>query len=102
MNKLEFNLWLLALHPDNKLELMNHSYEYEYTKDVITELLLTKYRHYPLNLVLNKKYEKEFKFIYSTEDLNNINYQTIDCGINYIKLNDKLIYKGDIENEDNK
>ena len=102
MNKLEFNLWLLALHSDNKLELMNHRYEYEYTKDVITELLLTKYRHYPLNLVLNKRYEKEFKFIYSTEDLNNINYQTIDCGINYIKLNDKLIYKGDIENEDNK
>ena len=36
------------------------------------------------------------------KDLNGINYQTIDCGINYIKLNDRLIYKGDIENENNR
>lgn len=102
MNKLEFNLWLLVLHPDNELEFMSHSYEYEYSKDVITELLLTKYKYYPLNLILDKRYKKEFKLINSTEDLNNIKYRIIDCGINSIKLNDKIFYKGDIENENNR
>ena len=96
MNKLEFNLWLLVLHPDKAIELMNHSYEYEYHKEEITELLLNKYKFYPLNLMLDKKYKNEFKLIYSTEDLKTVNYQTIDMGINYIKLNDELIYKGDM------
>ena len=44
MNKLEFNLWMLVLHKDDKLELLNHSYEYEYSKEEITELLLNKYK----------------------------------------------------------
>nr|WP_294572295.1 hypothetical protein [uncultured Romboutsia sp.] len=96
MNKLEFNLWMLVLHKDDKLELLNHSYEYEYSKEEITELLLNKYKFYPLNLMLDKKYKNEFKLIYSTEDLKTVNYQTIDMGINYIKLNDELIYKGDM------
>ena len=90
MNKLEFNLWMLVLHKDDKLELLNHSYEYEYSKEEITELLLNKYKFYPLNLMLDKKYKNEFKLIYSTEDLKTVNYQTIDMGINYIKLNDEL------------
>ena len=91
MNKLEFNLWMLVLHKDDKLELLNHSYEYEYSKEEITELLLNKYKFYPLNLMLDKKYKNEFKLIYSTEDLKTVNYQ-----INYIKLNYELIYKGDM------
>ena len=102
MNNIEFNLWLLVLYAENKTTLMNHSYIYEYSKDELTELFLTKYKHYPLNLILDKKYKNEFKLVHSTEDLNDINYQTIDCGINFIRLNNKLIYKGDIENEDNK
>ncbi|CED93264.1 hypothetical protein [Romboutsia ilealis] len=102
MNKLEFNLWLLVLHPDKSIELMNHSYEYEYHKEEITELLLNKYKYYPLNLVLDKRYEKEFKLIHSTEDISNANYQTLDIGINFIRLNNKLIYKGDIEDENNR
>lgn len=102
MNNIEFNLWLLVLHKDKKIELLNHSYEYEYSKEEITELFLTKYKYYPLNLILDKRYKNEFKLVHSTEDLNDINYQTIDCGINHIKLNDKLIYKGDIENENNR
>ena len=65
-------------------------------------MFLTKYKYYPLNLILDKRYKNEFKLVHSTEDLNDINYQTIDCGINHIKLNDKLIYKGDIENENNR
>ena len=102
MNKLEFNLWLLVLYEDKEIELLNHSYEYEYSKEEITELFLTKYKYYPLNLILDKKYEKHFKLVHSTEDLNDINYQTIDMGINYIKLNEKIIYKGDIEDENNR
>lgn len=102
MNKLEFNLWLLVLHPDKSIELMNHSYEYKYHKEEITELLLNKYKYYPLNLVLDKRYEKEFKLIHSTEDISNANYQTLDIGINFIRLNNKLIYKGDIEGENNR
>ena len=47
MNKLEFNLWLLVLHEDKEIELLNHSYEYEYSKEEITELLLNKYKYYP-------------------------------------------------------
>ena len=96
MNKLQFNLWLLVLYEDKKMKLLNHSYEYEYSKEEITELLLNKYKFYPLNLMLDKKYKNEFKLIYSTEDLKTVNYQTIDMGINYIKLNDELIYKGDM------
>lgn len=102
MNNIEFNLWLLVLHNNNKTELMNHNYTYEYSKDELTELFLTKYKYYPLNLILDKRYSGEFRLVHSTEDLNGINYQTIDCGINYIKLNDRLIYKGDIENENNR
>ena len=101
MNKLQFNLWLLVLYEDKKMKLLNHSYEYEYSKEEITELFLTKYKYYPLNLILDKRYRNEFKLVHSTEDLNDINYQTIDCGINHIKLNEKLIYKGDMNNEDN-
>ena len=93
---------MLVLHKDDKLELLNHSYEYEYSKEEITELLLNKYKFYPLNLMLDKKYKNEFKLIYSTEDLKTVNYQTIDMGINYIKLNEKIIYKGDIEDENNR
>ena len=102
MNNIEFNLWLLVLYADNKTKLMNHSYTYEYSKDELTELFLTKYKYYPLNLILDRKYEKYFKLVHSTEDLNDINYQTIDMGINYIKLNNELIYKGDIEDENNR
>ena len=102
MNNIEFNLWLLVLYADNKTKLMNHSYTYEYSKDELTELFLTKYKYYPLNLILDKRYKNEFKLVHSTEDLNDINYQTIDMGINYIKLNDELIYKGDIEDENNR
>lgn len=102
MNNIEFNLWLLVLYDDNKTKLMNHSYTYEYSKDELTELFLTKYKYYPLNLILDKRYKNEFKLVHSTEDLNDINYQTIDCGINYIKLDDELIYKGDIEDENNR
>ena len=101
MNNIEFNLWLLVLYADNKIKLMNHSYTYEYSKDELTELFLTKYKYYPLNLILDKRYRNEFRLVHSTEDLNDINYQTIDCGINHIKLNEKLIYKGDMNNEDN-
>ncbi len=101
MNKLQFNLWLLVLYEDKKMKLLNHSYEYEYSKEEITELFLTKYKYYPLNLILDKRYRNEFRLVHSTEDLNDINYQTIDCGINHIKLNEKLIYKGDMNNEDN-
>lgn len=102
MNNIEFNLWLLVLYADNKTKLMNHSYTYEYSKDELTELFLTKYKYYPLNLILDKRYRNEFKLVHSTEDLNDINYQTIDCGINYIKLNNELIYKGDMENENSR
>ena len=101
MNKLQFNLWLLVLYEDKKMKLLNHSYEYEYSKEEITEFFLTKYKYYPLNLILDKRYRNEFRLVHSTEDLNDINYQTIDCGINHIKLNEKLIYKGDMNNEDN-
>ena len=102
MNNIEFNLWLLVLYADNKTKLMNHSYTYEYSKDELTELFLTKYKYYQLNLILDKRYRNEFKLVHSTEDLNDINYQTIDCGINYIKLNNELIYKGDMENENSR
>lgn len=102
MNKLEFNLWLLVLYEDKEIELLNHSYEYEYSKEEITELLLNKYKYYPLSLVLDKKYEKYFKLVHSSEDLNDINYKTLDMGINFIRLNNKLIYKGDIEDENNR
>ncbi len=102
MNKLEFNLWLLVLHEDKEIELLNHSYEYEYSKEEITELLLNKYKYYPLNLVIDKKYEKYFKLVHSSEDLKNINYKTIDCGINYIRLNNKTLFEGDMKDEDNK
>ena len=47
MNNIEFNLWLLVLHNNNKTELMNHNYTYEYSKDELTELFLTKYKYYP-------------------------------------------------------
>ena len=102
MNKLEFNLWLLVLYEDKEIELLNHSYEYEYSKEEITELLLNKYKYYPLNLVIDKKYEKYFKLVHSSEDLKNINYKTIDCGINYIRLNNKTLFEGDMKDEDNK
>lgn len=102
MNNIEFNLWLLVLYTDNKTKIMNHNYTYEYSKDELTELFLTKYKYYPLNLILDKRYRNEFKLVHSTEDLNDINYQTIDCGINYIKLNNELIYKGDMENENSR
>ena len=102
MNNIEFNLWLLVLYADNKTKIMNHNYTYEYSKDELTELFLTKYKYYPLNLILDKRYRNEFKLVHSTEDLNDINYQTIDCGINYIKLNNELIYKGDMENENSR
>lgn len=102
MNNIEFNLWLLVLHNNNKTELMNHNYTYEYSKDELTELFLTKYKYYPLNLILDKRYSSEFKLVHSTEDLKNIKYKTIDCGINYIRLNNKTLFEGDMKDENNR
>lgn len=102
MNNIEFNLWLLVLHNNNKTELMNHNYTYEYSKDELTELFLTKYKYYPLNLILDKRYSSEFKLVHSTEDLKNIKYKTIDCGINYIRLKNKTLFEGDMKDENNR
>ena len=102
MNNIEFNLWLLVLHNNNKTELMNHNYTYEYSKDELTELFLTKYKYYPLNLILDKRYSSEFKLVHSTEDLKNIKYKTIDCGIDYIRLNNKTLFEGDMKDENNR
>ena len=102
MNNIEFNLWLLVLHNNNKTELMNHNYTYEYSKDELTELFLTKYKYYPLNLILDKRYSGEFRLVHSTEDLKNIKYKTIDFGINYIRLNNKTLFEGDMKDENNR
>lgn len=95
MNNLEVGMWLMVSNINNEIDIINHIYVYEYSKDEITSLLKTRYKYSSYMMLIDKNYVNDFKLISSTERFKNIDYKTLDCGVNYMKLNGDIIYKGD-------
>lgn len=95
MNNLEVGMWLMVSNANNEIDIINHIYNYEYSKNELTRLLKTRYKHSPYMMLIDKSYVNDFKLIGSTERFKNIDYKTLDCGVNYMKLNGDIIYKGD-------